>query len=89
MLEDRLAFPFEIEILGAPAIVGGVDLDDAEEIVTICRRGNQEQMIPILNLTSPPPLGWEWVEAYRRWVRGRQLSATPARVDCAEPIFWQ
>jgi hypothetical protein len=26
MLVDRLSFPFEIEILGAPAIVGGVDL---------------------------------------------------------------
>jgi hypothetical protein len=35
MLEDRLAFPFEIEILGAPAIVEGVDLNDAEDIVAI------------------------------------------------------
>jgi hypothetical protein len=73
MLEDRLAFPFEIEILGAPAIVGGVDLDDAEEIVATWRRGKQEQMIPILNLPlpSPPPVGWEWIEAHRRWVRGK------------------
>ena len=31
MLEDKLAFPFEIEILGAPAIVEGVDLNDAED----------------------------------------------------------
>ncbi len=73
MLEDRLAFPFEIEILWAPAIVERVDLNDAEEIVAICRRGRRRQMIPILNLPlpSPPPVGWEWIEAYRRWARGR------------------
>lgn len=73
MLEDKLAFPFEIEILGAPAIVEGVGLNDAEDIVAICRRDKHKQMIPILNLPlpSPRPVGWEWIEAYRRWARGR------------------
>jgi calcium binding protein len=73
MLEDKLAFPFEIEILGAPAMVEGVDLNDAEDIVAICRRDKHKQMIPILNLPlpSPRPVGWEWIEAYRRWARGR------------------
>jgi hypothetical protein len=48
-----------------------VDLNDAEEIVAICRRGRQRQLIPIVNLPlpSPPPVGWEWIEAYRHWVR--------------------
>jgi hypothetical protein len=34
-------------------------------------RSGQRQMIPILNLPlpSPPPVGWEWIEAYRHWVR--------------------
>ena len=73
MLEDKLAFPFEIEILGTPAMVEGVDLNDAEDIVAICRRDKHKQMIPILNLRlpSPRPVGWEWIEAYRRWARGR------------------
>ncbi|OGA50185.1 MAG: hypothetical protein A3G25_04280 [Betaproteobacteria bacterium RIFCSPLOWO2_12_FULL_63_13] len=73
MLKDKLAFPFEIEILGAPAIVEGVDLNDAEDIVAICRRDKHRQMVPILNLPlpSPRPVGWEWIEAYRRWARGR------------------
>ena len=73
MLEDKLAFPFEIEILGAPAIVEGVDLNDAEDIVAICRRDKHRQMVPILNLPlpSPRPVGGEWIEAYRRWARGR------------------
>jgi hypothetical protein len=72
MLEDRLAVPFTTEILGAPVRVERLDLNDAEEIVAICHPGRQRQLIPILNLPlpSPPPVGWEWIEAYRHWVRG-------------------
>jgi hypothetical protein len=72
MLEDSLAVPFTTDILGTPVRVERVDLNDADEIVAICRRGRQRQLIPILNLPlpSPPPIGWEWIEAYRHWVRG-------------------
>jgi hypothetical protein len=72
MLEEHLAVPFATEILGTAVRVERVDLNDAEEIVAICRRGRQRQMIPILNLPlpSPPPVGWEWIEAYRHWARG-------------------
>ena len=73
MLQNHLACPFETEILGTPAIVEGVDLNDAEDIVAICRRGKHKQIIQILDLPlpSPPPVGWEWIYAYRRWARGR------------------
>ena len=72
MLEESLAVPFTTDILGVPVRVERVDLNDAEEIVAICRRGRQRQLIPILNLPlpSPPPVGWEWIEAYRHWMRG-------------------
>jgi hypothetical protein len=72
MLEEHLAVPFATEILGTPVRVERVDLNDADEIVAICGRGRQRQLIPILNLPlpSPPPGGWEWIEAYRHWVRG-------------------
>ena len=55
------------------APVERVGLNDAEEIVAICHRGKDKQMISILDLPlpSPPPVGWEWIEAYRRWARGR------------------
>jgi hypothetical protein len=46
MLQNDLACPFEIEILGAPAIVEAVDLNDAEDIVAICRRARHRQLIP-------------------------------------------
>jgi hypothetical protein len=72
MLEEHLACPFITEILGTTVRVECVDLNDAEEIVVICWRGRQQQMIPILNLPlpTPRPAGWEWIEAYRHWARG-------------------
>jgi hypothetical protein len=72
MIQEHLACPFVTEILGTPARVERVDLNDAEEIIAICRRGRQRQHIPILDLPlpSPPPEGWEWIAAYRHWARG-------------------
>ena len=72
MLEEHLACPFTTAILGIPVRVERVDLNDAEEIVAVCRRGRERQLIPILNLPlpSPPPAGWEWIAAYRYWARG-------------------
>jgi len=71
-LQLKLACPFVTEILGVSVRVDGVDVNDADEIVAICRRGRQRQLIPILDLPlpSPPPAGWEWIEAYRHWARG-------------------
>lgn len=72
MLEEHLTVPFITEILGVTIRVDRVDLNAAEEIVAICRRGRHRQSIPILDLPlpSPPPDGWEWIEAYRHWARG-------------------
>jgi hypothetical protein len=74
MLEEHLAVPFTTDMLGTTVRVERVDLNDADEIVAICRRGTQRQKIPILDLPlpSPPPPGWEWIAAYRHWARGRR-----------------
>jgi hypothetical protein len=74
MLEEHLACPFTTAILGTPVRVERVELSDADEIVAICRRGRNRQLIPILNLPlpSPPPIGWEWIAAYRYWARGNR-----------------
>jgi calcium binding protein len=71
MLEEHLAVPFTTEILETAVRVERVDLNAADEIVVICRRGQQRQRIPILDLPlpAPPPAGWEWIEAYRHWAR--------------------
>jgi len=72
MLQEHLAVPFATEILATPVRVTRIDLNDADEIVAICRRRAQRQLIPILDLPlpSPPPAGWQWIEAYRYWARG-------------------
>ncbi len=72
MLEERLAMPFDVDVLGVTATVERIDMIDDEQIVAICRRGRSRQSIPILDLPlpKPPPEGAEWIEAYRRWARG-------------------
>jgi hypothetical protein len=38
--------------------------------VAICCRDQVRQAIPILDLPlpTPPPVGAEWIEAYRHWL---------------------
>jgi len=73
LIEDNLRMPFETVLLGVDVTVERVDLNDREDIVAICRRGRERQAVPILDLPlpSPKPEGWEWIEAYRLWARGR------------------
>jgi hypothetical protein len=72
MLEDNILVPFHTEILGVDVTVERIEMTDDEQIVAVCRRGKARQRIPILELPlpNPPPLGAEWIEAFRRWARG-------------------
>jgi uncharacterized protein YfaS (alpha-2-macroglobulin family) len=73
MLEEHLAVPFAIDMFGVEVTVERVDLTDDERIVAVCVRGKSRQRISILDLPLPDPLpaGWEWIEAHRRWARGK------------------
>ena len=73
MLENHLVVPFSTEVLGATVTVETIDMTDDEEIVAVCVRGKSRQPIRILELPLPQlrPQGAEWIEAYRRWRRGR------------------
>jgi Calcium binding len=73
LLEDRLKLPFQTEVLGVEVTVERIDMTDDEQIVAVCSRGKSRQSLPILDLTlpDPPPEGAEWIEAFRRWARGR------------------
>ena len=70
MIEEHLAVPFQTMVLGVPASVEGVDLDKHDQIVAICSRRLDRQLLPILDLPipNPPPEGAEWIEAYRHWL---------------------
>ena len=73
LLEERLKLPFKTEVLGVEVTVERLDMTDDEQIVAVCSRGKAKQPVPILDLTlpDPPPEGAEWIEAFRRWARGR------------------
>ena len=73
MLENHLGVPFTIDMLGVEVTVKRVDLTRDDHIVAVCERGTSRQRIQILDVPrpDPQPAGWEWVEAHRRWARGR------------------
>ena len=73
MIEEHLALPFETTVLDVPVTVVRVDLTQRDEIVAVCRRAGVRQAVPILDLPLPSrrPAGAEWIDAYRRWARGR------------------
>jgi hypothetical protein len=73
LLEERLKLPFKTEVLGVEATVERLEMTDDEQIIAGCSRGKSRQSVPILDLTlpDPPPEGAEWIEAFRRWARGR------------------
>jgi len=72
MLEEHLAVPFQTVVLGVDVTVTGIDLTEDEQITAVCTRGRAKQRIPVLDLPLPtlPPEGAEWIDAYRRWVKG-------------------
>lgn len=73
MIDDHLALPFETDVLGVTVTVKKIDVSAGGDVVAVCSRGRERQAVPILDLKlpDPPPVGWEWIEAYRRWSWGR------------------
>jgi hypothetical protein len=73
MLEDVLALPFTTRVLGLEVRVEAVDLNEADDIVAVCRAGRSRQRIALVDLVPPQPrpAGWEWVEAWRYYLTGR------------------
>ena len=73
MVEENLRLPFSTTVLGIQVNVQKVEFNDAREVVAVCSRGPEKQRIPLvdLSLPSPRPEDAEWIEAYRRWARGR------------------
>ena len=73
MIEESLAVPFETRVLGVPVTVERIALSAADQIVAVCSRGRDRQMLPILDLPLPRqrPEGSEWIDAYRQWLGAR------------------
>jgi len=72
MIEEHLALPFSVSILGVEAVVEKVDMTRDGRIVAVCKRNGVKQRIEILDLPLPKPIpaGAEWIAAYSHWRRG-------------------
>ena len=55
MIEEHLALPFSVCILGVEAVVEKVDMTSDCRIVAVCRRDGVRQRIEILDLPLPKP----------------------------------
>jgi len=55
MLEENLAVPFKTTLLGMEVTVERIDMNDANDIVAVCRCGRERQRVPILDLPLPEP----------------------------------
>lgn len=69
-LTEELHLPFETIVLGATVLVESIELAD-RAIVALCSQDRHRQRIDLADvpIPVPPPEGWEWIKAYRRWVR--------------------
>jgi hypothetical protein len=72
MIEEHLALPFSVSILGVEVVVEKVDMTRDGRIVAVCKRNGVRQRIEILDLPlpKPAPAGAEWIAAYSHWRRG-------------------
>ena len=69
MMQEHLAVPFSVSILGIEATVEKVDMTRDGRIVAVCKRDGVKQRIEILDLPLPKPApeGAEWIAAYSHW----------------------
>lgn len=72
MMQEHLALPFTVSILGVEAPVEKVTMTHDGRIVAVCQRDGDQQRIDILDLPLPKlaPAGAEWIAAYSYWRRG-------------------
>jgi hypothetical protein len=72
MMQEHLALPFSVSILGVEATVEKVDMTRDGRVVAVCQRNGIRQRIEILDLPlpKPAPAGAEWIAAYSHWRRG-------------------
>jgi hypothetical protein len=72
MMQEHLALPFSVSILGVEATVEKVDMTRDGRVVAVCQRNGMTQRIEILDLPlpKPAPAGAEWIAAYSHWRRG-------------------
>ena len=72
MMQEHLALPFSVSLLGVEASVEKVTMTRDGRIVAVCQRDGVQQRVDVLDLPlpRPAPAGAEWIAAYSYWRRG-------------------
>jgi len=72
MMQEHLALPCAVSLLGVEATVEKVTMTRDGRSVAVCQRDGVQQRIDVLDLTWPKaaPAGAEWIAAYSYWCRG-------------------
>ena len=73
MFEEHVPCPFTALVVGEEVEVRGFDWAGApHEIVALCRRRGRTYRVNVtaLQWAGRRPVGAEWVDAYRAWLRG-------------------
>ena len=73
MFEEHIKCPFTALVVGEEVEVRGFDWEGApQEIVAVCRRRGRNHRVNVtaLHFTAERPVGEEWLDAYRAWLRG-------------------
>jgi hypothetical protein len=74
MLQDRVVCPFNALVVGEEVEVRRFEWEGgAEGIVAVCyRRGRAHRVnVTALRWAGAPPVGAEWIDAYRLWLSGQ------------------
>lgn len=68
LIQDNIKFPFVATFVGEAVEVLGVDCN-GREVKAKCRRNGKSYEVNILDLEYEAEFkGWEYIEAYRRWI---------------------
>jgi len=70
MIVDNLKIPFVTSVLGVEVAVEHIGLGEDNSILAVCARGGIRQAVRVLDLPlpEPPPVGAQWIDAYRHWL---------------------
>lgn len=73
MFQDHVACPFKALVVGEEVEVRGFDWNGTPQgIVAVCRRKGRTYRVnaTALEWAARPPVGAEWFDAYRAWLKG-------------------
>ena len=72
-IQDEIACPFTAFIVGELVDVVGFDAEGNDPaVIAICKRNGKMYKVGATSLEwhERPPKGYEWIEAYKVWLRG-------------------